>query len=65
MKVLTKNAVKCLKCEQVIESKHRHDFKWCKCRAIAVDGGLAYLKRCGDLEDYEELSTHKIVRAKK
>lgn len=50
-----KNRAQCLKCKDIIESKHRHDFKWCKCHAIAVDGGDAYLKRCGDLANCKEL----------
>lgn len=55
-KRIIKNSVKCLKCLDVIESKHRHDFVWCKCKSIAVDGGKEYLKRCGNLGTYEELS---------
>lgn len=31
----------------VIESETRHDFKWCKCKSVAVDGGHDYLKRVG------------------
>jgi hypothetical protein len=42
------NKAKCLKCLEVIESKHVHDFVWCSCKAIAVDGGKDYLKRVGD-----------------
>ena len=34
------NKIQCKKCKDIIESKHVHDFKWCKCRSIAVDGGL-------------------------
>lgn len=40
------NRAKCLICGEIIESTHRHDFKWCSCRNVAVDGGLDYLKRC-------------------
>ena len=47
--------VRCLKCDDVIESKHRHDFVWCKCGAIAVDGGSDYLKLTGNFEDWEIL----------
>lgn len=46
------NKIKCKKCGDIIESKHRHDFKFCKCQAVAVDGGKDYLRRVG----YEELS---------
>ena len=50
------NRIRCKKCGDVIESTHRHDFKFCKCGAVAVDGGREYLKRIGKPEDYEELS---------
>ena len=35
--------VRCNNCGDEIESKSTHDFKWCKCRSVAVDGGLEYL----------------------
>lgn len=43
-------------CGDVIESKTVHDFKFCSCGSCAVDGGLDYLRRCGNLGDWEELS---------
>ena len=52
------NKIKCKKCGDVIESTYRHDFKFCKCRAVAVDGGKEYLKRIGNEENYEELSKY-------
>ena len=54
--MILKNAARCRKCDTVIESKSVHDFKYCKCRAIFVDGGLDYLRRGGYLDDIEELS---------
>lgn len=45
MKKLIKNAIKCNHCGDIIESKHTHDFKWCSCETVAVDGGLSYCKR--------------------
>jgi hypothetical protein len=36
--------VRCLKCLDIIQSLYRHDFKWCACQNIAVDGGADYLK---------------------
>lgn len=51
------NKARCRKCGDVIESVYRHDFKFCKCRAIAVDGGKDYIKRSAmDLADVEDLS---------
>ena len=61
MSRIVKNKVKCLKCEDTIESTHVHDFKWCSCGSIAVDGGHEYIKRAfgGPLDEgygYLELS---------
>ncbi|MDD6652793.1 MAG: hypothetical protein PUE43_02990 [Clostridium sp.] len=50
------NKIQCNKCKDIIESKHVHDFKWCACKSIAVDGGKDYLRRVGNLEDIIELS---------
>ena len=47
------------KCGEVIESKSVHDFKFCSCGACAVDGGHEYLRRCGELEDWEELAENE------
>ena len=53
---IIRNAIRCRKCGDIIESKTVHDFKFCGCGACAVDGGHDYLRRCGNLEDWEELS---------
>ena len=64
MKTIKRNALKCLKCGDIIESKHRHDFVECSCGSIFVDGGREYLRRGFaqgissddyiDLTEYEE-----------
>ena len=56
---ITKNAVKCKKCGDVIESMYTHDYATCSCGAIAVDGGHDYLKRVGDLDGYIEMFESK------
>ena len=38
--------LKCLICNEVIESKYTHDFVSCKCGGCFVDGGKEYF-RCG------------------
>ena len=53
---IIKNKIQCLKCGDVIESTYRHDSKWCSCHSCAVDGGHDYLKRCGNQDNYKELS---------
>jgi len=52
------NKILCLKCNDLIESKHRHDFKYCSCENIFVDGGKDYLRRGGTLTDYNDLSEY-------
>lgn len=58
MRIIKSNKIKCNHCGQIIESKHRHDFKWCKCGAVFVDGGHDYLRRgfTNDENDFEDLS---------
>ncbi len=59
MEKILVNKIKCNKCGEIIESEYRHDFKVCKCGAVAVDGGKDYLKRTGNREDWEELSEYE------
>ena len=55
--VIELNQAKCLKCGDIITSKHGHDFVWCSCKSVAVDGGHNYLRRCfDDKASYEDLS---------
>ena len=63
IKVLTKNSVKCLICNTILESKHRHDFQQCNCSNKAfVDGGLSY-ERLGamDLDLIENLCEYRTL----
>lgn len=39
--------MKCALCDDIIQSKHRHDFVWCKCRKSFVDGGSEYFRAGG------------------
>lgn len=51
-----RNRIQCLKCQDVIEAYHQHDFKWCKCGAIAIDGGFqGHWRRIGNMEDWREM----------
>ena len=45
--------IKCKKCGDIIESKHRHDFVVCKCKSCYVDGGNDYSRIGGNPEEYE------------
>lgn len=39
-------AIVCPKCHDVVWSRHRHDFRECKCGRNYIDGGRDYT-RCG------------------
>jgi len=54
MTQIVRNRIKCRSCGDIIESTHRHDFKWCSCRKVAVDGGLDYPKRLFPSEPMED-----------
>ena len=56
-KTILHNRATCNLCKKTIESKHRHDFKFCQCGAIFVDGGKDYLRRGGDPLHITERST--------
>ena len=54
--MILSNQVECLKCGDKPFSTNRHDFKYCKCGNIAVDGGMDYLRRVGKLDEYKDIS---------
>ena len=53
---ILRNAIRCKLCGDEIESRSRHEMRWCRCGAVAVDGGHEYLRRLGDPEAMDELS---------
>lgn len=61
------NKAKCRTCGAVVESKHVYDFVPCFCfhdgkgTGVAVDGGKEYIKRCGEVGGWEELSEVEYV----
>jgi len=48
--------VQCLECGDILQSMFRHDFKWCSCKGIAVDGGGDYLKM-----SYTDKAKYKLI----
>ena len=50
------NKIKCNLCGDIIESKHVHDFRFCNCKSVAVDGGKSYRRRIGNVGDWQDLS---------
>ena len=63
IKVLTKNSVKCLICNTILESKHRHDFVMCSCpNQTFTDGGLSYNRVGGkDLSLIDNLCEYRTL----
>ncbi|WP_242227503.1 hypothetical protein [Bacillus cereus group sp. BfR-BA-01315] len=59
MRKLKRNAIQCRKCGDVIESKFTHDFKYCLCGSVGVDGGLEYARITGEPENVIELHEYE------
>ena len=55
--------IKCLKCNDIIQSMYRHNFKRCKCGAVAVDGGSDYLRTLGNIEDLAEQQENGVFKS--
>jgi hypothetical protein len=56
-----RNRAKCLKCGDVIESKSRHDFVYCSCEEIFVDGGQDYFRAgAKDMKNFKPMYTDDV-----
>jgi len=61
-----RHAIKCKKCNETIESVRCHDFKYCSCGAVGIDGGIeAGNHILGNPDDMENRSIYKAIIAKK
>jgi len=61
-----RHAIYCKKCKETIESKHVHDFKYCSCKAVGIDGGISAGNRIlGHLSDMEDRSMYRATIEKK
>ena len=54
MNLVLKNSIRCKKCNSILESKSTHDFNWCDCKSIFIDGGFDYCRYGGKGLDYIE-----------
>lgn len=61
MKKTIRNMAKCKICDDVIESKHTHDYVMCKCGAIFLDGGKEYQRYGWWSEKAEVKSRDEII----
>lgn len=53
LKEKLQSGIFCYRCKDLIYSVNRHDFRYCKCEACAIDGGKDYTKISGNIEDYQ------------
>lgn len=53
---IKRNRLRCKKCNTIIESVHVHDFQRCTCGACFIDGGTAYVRYGGDMDQVELLT---------
>lgn len=53
----TRHAIYCKKCLDTIENKYIHDFKYCSCGSVGIDGG----RILGNPGDYEDRSMYCAV----
>jgi len=54
-----RHAIQCKKCLETIESKHIHDFKYCPCGAVGIDGGISDGNRIlGSMSDIDNRSMY-------
>lgn len=53
-KKIVQNSIICNSCKEEIYSASVHDFRYCSCEKVAVDGGMEYLRRIGI--DYTDTS---------
>lgn len=64
--IQTRHAVHCKKCLETIESNHIHDFKYCSCGAVGIDGGISAGNRIiGNVSDIENRSMYCAIVGKK
>ena len=63
VRLLVRNAVRCIACDSILESKTRHDYVKCHCpNETACDGGLEYQRTLAvDLDKVEDLCKYIIM----
>jgi hypothetical protein len=58
--IQVRHAIYCKRCEDTIESTYQHDFKYCSCGAVGIDGGVSAGNRLlGNLSDMEPRSMYR------
>jgi hypothetical protein len=64
--IQVRHAIYCKLCKDTIESKDEHNFKWCSCGSIGIDGGIKDGNRIlGNMCDIETRSMYHTFLNKK
>ena len=58
------NRIRCVACGDIVESKYRHDFKWCSCGTVYADGGKDYQRIGGDADKIEVWVSDRFIPLK-
>ena len=61
-KYLIVDGIFCNTCQKAYYSSTGHDFHYCQCKKVAVDGGREYLKILGNKEDYQTCSINLLTQ---
>lgn len=56
-----RNAARCARCFDIVESTYNHDFRACRCGAIFVDGGKTCPRAGGDLINFAPLDEWRVM----
>jgi len=57
-----RHAIYCRQCKDTIESKSVHDFKFCSCGSVGIDGGIFAGNRIlGNLSDIQDRSVYRAI----
>lgn len=59
-------AIRCTQCNDIIWSRHTHDYRECNCWSVAIDGGRDYTRIIGEPEHWQggeiEVDTKELGR---
>ena len=58
-------AIECKKCGDTIYSRAQHDFHYCSCGGVAIDGGREYTRVIGNIKNIIEKQINIKVSQKK
>ena len=53
--MITVSCIRCSNCGDILYSRTVHDFHYCYCGRIAIDGGFDYVKICGDIKHFLDI----------